>query len=109
MSTLVPFSNHGPVTRRSESRQLSRELSTVNAQARLATARIEASADVQAVRTDAIAYVARRGLQNVGMLTQIEQQLAALVPMASGRLAAIGDMAAVAIAEVVTDTARRIR
>lgn len=47
-------------------------------------ARIEATADIQATRTDAIAYVARRGMQNVGMTTQIEQQLAALVPMASG-------------------------
>jgi hypothetical protein len=76
---------------------------------RMATARIEAAADIQATRTDAIAYVARRGMQNVAMLSQLEQQLATLVPMASGRLAAIGDMAAVAIAEVVTDTARRVR
>ena len=109
MSDLVPFTNARPALRRSESRQLSRDLAVINTQTRVEIACIEAAADIQATRTDAITYVARRGMQNVAMLSQLEQQLAALVPMASGRLAAIGDMSAVAIAEVVTDTARRIR
>jgi hypothetical protein len=82
---------------------------TLAAQTRMELAVIEATADVQATRTDAIAYVARRGMQNVAMVSRIEVALVAMVPLASGRLAAIGDIAALAVADVVSDTARKVR
>lgn len=109
MSNLMPYDQDRPALRRSESRQLSRSMGTLNAQSRMDMARIEAAAEVQATRADAVTYVARRAMQDVAMLSQLEQQLVTLVPMASGRLAAIGDIAAIAISEVVSDTLRRVR
>ncbi|MDQ3576200.1 MAG: hypothetical protein M3443_01050 [Actinomycetota bacterium] len=106
MTDLVPYDRR---PRRSDSRQLSRALGTLDARSRMEAARIEAAAEVQALRTDAIGYVAKRGLVNAGMITKVEESLATLVPLASGRLAAIGDLAALAIADVVSDTARRMR
>ncbi len=108
MSDLVPFDAR-PGLRRSESRQLARSAAQLDARTQLTITRIEQAADVQATKTDAIAYVARRGMQNVAMITRLEASLATLVPMASGRLAAIGDMASLSIAEVVNDTAHRVR
>lgn len=42
-------------------------------------------------------------------MTQLEQQLATLVPLAAGRLQAIGDLTALAVAEVVSDTQHQLR
>jgi len=42
-------------------------------------ARIEAAADVQAVRADALTYVGKRAMRDVALLTQLEQQLALIV------------------------------
>ncbi len=92
-----------------QARQFTRSLGNLDAQSRLEAARIRAAADIQALRADAITYVAKRGLRDVALLTQIEQQLCLVVPMASGRLAAIADTAAISIAEVVSDTAQRLR
>jgi hypothetical protein len=109
MSNLIPYDQDRPVMRRAEARQLSRSLGSLRTHSRLEMARIEAAAEVQATRADAVTYVGRRAMQDVAMLSQLEQQLATLVPMASGRLAAIGDIASIAIAEVVSDTLRRVR
>lgn len=110
MGSLMPY-DQGPVLGRSnrQSRQLARATGQLQLGANVEMARIEAAAEVQAVRADAVTYVARRAMQDVAMLSQLEQQLATLVPMASGRLAAIGDIASIAIAEVVSDTLRRVR
>ena len=47
--------------------------------------------------------------QQGSALSQLEQQLAGLVPMATGRLQALGDMAALGMADVVSDTVRKVR
>lgn len=109
MSDLMPYNDSQPIMRRTESRQLGRALGRLNADVSIQTARIEAAAEVQAIRADAVTYVAKRAMQDIAMLTQLEQQLAVMVPLASGRLAAIGDMTALALTDVVTDTLRRLR
>ena len=53
-------------------------------------------------------YVAKRAMHEVAMLSQMEAQLSMLVPMAVSRLQAIGDIAAMEQAEVVSQTVRRV-
>ncbi len=107
MSSLTPYTQ--PTLRRAESRQLARTLGDLAAGVRLETARIEAAAEIQAVRADAVTYVGKRALQDIALMTQLEQQLATLVPLAAGRLQAIGDLTALAVAEVVSDTQHQLR
>ena len=61
MSDLMPYTGGQSVIRRSESRQLSRALGSLNTGVVMQTARIEAAAEVQAVRVDAVTYVGKRG------------------------------------------------
>lgn len=79
-------------------RQTSREL-----------AHIEQRALAQAARVDAVAYVGRRALMETALLTKVEQDLALLVPHASGRLQMISDIATLSMAEVVADTVKKLR
>lgn len=71
--------------------------------------RIENVAEVQAVIADAVTFVGRQAMQDVAMLSQIETQLAQAVPHASGRLAAIADLTAIALSQVVADAAHDLR
>lgn len=106
MSDLVPFG--GGVARR-ESRQVSRELSRLNARGQVELARISQQADLQAERVAAIGYIGKRALHETAMLSQLEVQLSALVPAATPRLQGIGDLTALAMAEVVGESVRRLR
>ncbi len=108
MSTLTPYDQR-PTIRRTEARQLARTLGSLEADVRLETTRIDAAADVQVCRAHAIGRVARSGMHEVALVSKVESCLATMVPLASGRLAAIGDMAALSIAEVVNDTERQVR
>jgi hypothetical protein len=89
-------------------RQTSRELAQAGAAMSVGVARIEAAAELQAMKASATAHVARRAMQEVALVSQVETQLATAVPHASGRLAAIADMTAVAMTDVVMETAHRI-
>lgn len=91
------------------SRHVSRGLTRLEDHALLGRAQIEAVASIQAAKADALGAVAGRALQDVALLSQMEQQLAQTVPLASGRLAAIADVAAISLTSVVTDTACRLR
>lgn len=107
MSDLVPLNPRS--LSRGESRELSRIMGTLEARTSMETTRIDLAADLQAAKVDALAYVGRRAMQDIARLTQLEQQLVLMVPMASGRLQAIGDLTALAVTEVVTDTLRKVR
>jgi hypothetical protein len=89
-------------------RRAGRVIGQIDAEVSVGLARVEAAAELQAARAHAVAYVGRAAMQDVALLSQIEQQLAQAVPHASGRLAVIADLTAVALSEVVVDTARRI-
>lgn len=109
MTDLMPYGANHPALRRTESRQLSRALGSLSAGVSMETARIEAAAEIQAVRADAVTYVGKRAMQDIAMLTRLEEQLALMAPLASGRLQVIGDITVFAVAEVVSDTQRRVR
>lgn len=91
------------------SRQLGRELSRLGGYGRLELARIDQEAELQAERLSSIAYVGKRALHELTMLSQLEVQLSALVPAATPRLQGIGDLTALAMADVVSDTVRKVK
>jgi hypothetical protein len=106
MSEMVP--NRGFNASR-EARSVGRELFRLDGRGRLEMARVNQEADLQAERLSAIAYVGKRAMQEVTMLTQLEVQLSALVPTATPRLQGMGDITALAVADVVSETIRRVK
>jgi hypothetical protein len=106
VSNLMP--TPGALTPR-ETRRLGRELGRLDVQGRFEIARIAQQADLQAERVSAVAYVGRRAMHEVTMLSQLEVQLSALVPSATPRLQGIGDLTALGMADVVAETVRKVR
>lgn len=106
MSNLV--SSPGSAVSTRQSRYTGRALARLDGQTEVAIAEIESKAEIQATRVMAVSYVGKRAMHEVAMVSQLEQQLATLVPMATGRLQAIGDMVALSAADVVADTVRRV-
>lgn len=94
---------------RAVSRQVARSLTRVEGNASLDIARVEARADIQAAQVDAMTAVTQRGLQGAAFISQVEQQLAQTVPLAASRLQAIGDIGALALSQIVMDTANKLR
>jgi hypothetical protein len=90
-------------------RRLGSKLDRLEQDRHLEVARIEARAEVQATRADAVTFVGQVAMHDVAMLSQLEAQLSQVVPMATSRLQALGDVAALSLAEVVANTARRCR
>jgi hypothetical protein len=86
-----------------------RALAQIDNRTEIGLAEIEAKAELQAARVVAVGYVGKRAMHEVAMISRLEQQLAALVPMATARLQAIGDMVALEATDVVADTVRRVR
>lgn len=91
------------------SRSVGRVLSQVQGVRTIAVARVEARVDIQAAQIDGVAAAAQRAMQGVAFVSQIEQQLGQAVPIAVTRLQAIGDLAALSMGQVVTDTVTKLR
>jgi|GEM_PF-7134381 len=104
MKDMVPRGTTSVVGR--PSRYSSKALSRLDDRVTVEVAGIEAEAELQATRVMAVSYVAKRAMHEVAMVSQLEQQLATLVPMATSRLQAIGDMMALDAADVVSNTVR---
>jgi hypothetical protein len=85
-----------------------RTLVRLSGDATVAVAITQAKAEVEGAKVDGVSAVAARALQNVALLSQMEQSLAQAVPHASGRLATIADLASLALAGAVSDAAQRI-
>ena len=105
MSNLVLASVGSPSRR---SRYASRALVRLDEDTEVNLAVVEAKAEVQAAKAMAVSYVGKRAMHEVAMVSQLEQQLSAVVPMATSRLQAIGDMVALSAAEVVAETLYRV-
>jgi len=97
-----------PYRSASLSSRAARELAHLNDQIDLAVARTNAVAAVEGAKLDNLQYLAGRAMQGVALVSQLEQQLATAVPMAHSRLQAVGDMHALASADVVASAARRL-
>jgi len=85
-----------------------RALARLGGETTVAVAVTQARAEVEAAKIDAVAAVGTKALQDVALLSQIEQSLATAVPHASGRLASVADLTAIAIADQVAQAARRL-
>ena len=83
MSNLIPSPGDGLVAAVRADRAASRFEQRTYAQTRIALAQIEQAADLQAARVEAVAYVGKQGMQAVAFVSQVEQQLAQLVPLAA--------------------------
>lgn len=86
----------------------SRELTRLGQSVEVAVANRIAVAEIECAALDAIQQVAGRAMQGVALVSQLEQHLSTVVPEAEGRLRAIGDIHALASAEVVSRTPRRL-
>ncbi len=106
MSELV---RSGGWLERSDARRVGRGLSRLNAQGHMQMAEIAQVSEVQVEKIAAIAHVARAAQTELTMLTQSEVQLCALVPSAAARIQGIGDIACIAMADVLADVGRRVR
>jgi hypothetical protein len=85
-----------------------RELSRSGQATEIAVASSMATADVEASKLDGLQQIAARAMQGVALVSQLEQQLSQVVPIAASRLQGIGDMHALATAEVVAQAPRRL-
>jgi hypothetical protein len=106
VNELTPY---GGVLSRRESRGVSRELARLDRSGHIELARINQEADLQAERVSAVAYVGTRAMHDVALVSQLEVQLSTLVPAAIPRLQGIGDLTALAVADVVSQTVRKVR
>ena len=97
------------VAGRVQSRQLGRNLARIEDDTSVQIARVEARADIDASKIDAVTVVAQRAMQGVAFVSQIEQQLGQTVPIAVTRLQAVGDLATLAMGQVVTDSVTKLR
>jgi hypothetical protein len=106
MSDLVPI---GRAFAKREMRRSSRELARVDVEGQLEMVRINQQADLQAERVSAVNYVGKRAMHEVAMLSQLEMQLSLLTPAAIPQLQGIADLTALAMADVVSETVRKVK
>lgn len=104
---LVPFTTSTGHDRR-ESRAMVRQIEGFERSKTVALARVEAQAQIEAGKTHAVGFVGQQAMQAVAMVSQLEQQLGEACPIAVTRLQGIADMAALSMAQVVADTARKL-
>src|SRR2546430_1500748 len=103
---MIPY---GSRLAKRDSRAVRAELSRLDARGQLELARINQQADLQADRIAAVGYVGKPAMHEGAMLSQLEVQLCAVVPAATGRLQGMGDLAALAMADIVMETVRRVK
>src|SRR5512144_3188400 len=103
MSTLDRYTGRNLALSPGDTRRVNRGLARLEAQSALDTTRVDAVAELQAIKAEAAAQVAGRAMQSIAIVTQLEQQLTQTVPLAASRLQAIGDLAALAAADIVAD------
>jgi hypothetical protein len=90
------------------SRTTREALGVVQHNAIVRAADIEAQTELAALQFQAVGFMASVAMQEVALVSQVEQQLAQLVPLATSRLQAIGDTAALAMVQILSDAARRL-
>jgi hypothetical protein len=104
---LSPY--QAPSLSRSESRDFKRSLARLDGRGRLELSRIDQVAELDAARVRGIGRVGRTAMHELTLVSQLEQGLSRLAPAACDRLQAIADLTGIAMAEVVHETARRMR
>ncbi len=108
MTEIIRRGGTGSGLARLEQRGTARSLARLQANTEIGLASIESAAMLQVAKADAVAYVGRAGMQAVAMVSQFEQQLGTMCPLAVTRLQGIADMTALGVAEVVAETVRKV-
>ncbi len=108
-NNLIPVTSGMEVMSLRQARSTGRQLARMNASTDMRIRMIENEADVHVAKVDAIGYVAERAMFSTATVTQVEQQLGQMFPMAVSRLQALADMHALAAVEIVADTRLRLR
>lgn len=107
MSELERYSGNSSLVPSAWSRT-GRELGRLAGQVEIGSARTSALAELEEVKLSALRHVAGRAMQDVAMVSQLEGQLSTAVPLATSRLQALGDMHALACADIVASLPRRL-
>ncbi len=107
MSNIMP--QRGMPVSHGVSRQVSRALDRISGQTEIDLARVDARAEVQATQVDAMTGVTLRGLQGAAFITNVEMMLAEATPAAMNRLKMLGDIGSLSLANIVMDTATKLR
>lgn len=109
MSNLIPAAGgSNNFLDRREDRALVRQIGGLERSKAMGMARVEAQAQLESAKAHAVGYVGQQAMQAVAMVSQMEGQLGQACPLAVTRLQGIADMTALAIAQVVADSARTI-
>lgn len=109
MTDIIPVTGGvNSYVQKRQDRALSRQLSELDRRVVVGLARLEQQAQLQANKAHAVGYVGQQALQAVAMVSQLEVQLGQTVPAAVTRLQGVADMTALAIAQVVADTSRKL-
>lgn len=90
------------------SSRIDRQIERVVRSTDVSVIRAAAAATLSHARLDALDTIAKRGMQGVTLVSQTEQQLGQLVPLAVSRLQALADVHALATAEEVASFTRRL-
>jgi len=105
MSEIVPL---GCGLAGREARALGRQLARVDGHAKVELARIDAESTLQAARVHGAVDVTRQAMHGVTFISELEAQLGDLVPEARDRIQGIANIGCLTIAEIVTETSRRV-
>lgn len=108
MSSIEHYSSAAGMLPTRAERSLARSLASVRGTTTVQIARIDAAAQRHEAVVDGLTSVTARALQHAALVSQAEQSLAQSVPHASGRLAAIADVHALAMQATVMDAARAL-
>jgi len=90
------------------SRQVHREVALIEARVPVRQAAIDAAADVQRTKIDALASTGGYAMQRAALVAQMEHQLALACPTASGDLDYLKTLTTVGIGQVLSDTAAKV-
>ncbi len=107
MSELGRYSGGSAVVPSTWSRT-GRELGRLANQVEVGIACTNAVAELDEVKLSALRRVTGLAMQDVAMVSQLEGQLAALVPLATTRLQALGDVHALDCADILASLPRRM-
>ena len=99
---------HGQGLSRRDARLVRRVTKDEDVRSTVALVRIDHEADRQAARVQAVGYVGQQALHSVAMVSALETQLREMVPAAAGRLNGIANVAALGMAQIVSDTVRKV-
>ena len=93
---------------RSDAKAYGRGVAHIQYRTGTSLVRVDGEVAVQEAVAEGVASVGATAMRQIAMVSQLEVQLGQLVPAAVSRLQAIGDMTALAMADVVSSTACRL-